>query len=160
MSDHLSTYLHDHLAGARFAIELLESLQDAAHGEDFRVFAVSLLAEIQKDREVLEALADRVGEGHVDVKEVVAWLGEKASQLKLRGDVAGFGTFEALETLGLGILGKFALWRVLPLIASFDSRLLGPDFEGLAARALEQHKNVEKQRLLIAQTAFAVPARG
>jgi hypothetical protein len=33
MSDPLATYLHDHLAGSNFAIELLDSLRDQYSGE-------------------------------------------------------------------------------------------------------------------------------
>ena len=43
MSDPLSTYLNDHLAGAKFAIELLETLQDGAHGQELRAFAASVI---------------------------------------------------------------------------------------------------------------------
>ncbi|MEO8126264.1 MAG: hypothetical protein ABJF23_31440 [Bryobacteraceae bacterium] len=157
--DPLSTYLQDHLAGSGYAIEILESLRDTAHGAEFRAFVTSLLEDMMEDREVLESMANRVGEMHLNLEDAIV-LGTTANPQKFRSNPAGLGTFEALETLGLWILGKFALWRVLPLIATFDSRLFGQDFDRLAARALEQHKNVEKHRLLLAQTAFASSAVG
>ena len=54
---------------------------------------------------------------------------EKVSRLKLKhGSADGLGTFEALEFLVIGIHGKWALWRAMAELASFDSRLEGIDF--------------------------------
>jgi hypothetical protein len=65
--------------------------------------------------------------------EAAAWLGEKVSRVKLRRRAAGgLGTFEALEALALGILGKLALWRALAVIAAVDGRLGGMDFDHLS----------------------------
>jgi hypothetical protein len=60
-----------------------------------------------------------------------------------------------LETLGLGILGKAALWRTLALLAENDARLTDLDFQELIARAEAQHAQVEEGRLLVARTAFS-----
>ena len=82
-------------------------------------------------------------------------LAEKASILKLRyDDPGGLGTFEALETLELGIFGKQGLWRILSLVVETDSRLPRNDFAQLAAQAQEQIARVEKQREQVARSAF------
>jgi ABC-type hemin transport system ATPase subunit len=82
-------------------------------------------------------------------------LGEKLSRIKLSSrDAAGFGTFEALEILELGIHGKLALWRVLAVLAEADVRLQSADYARLAARAETQESLVEQQRLKVARTAF------
>jgi hypothetical protein len=47
MSDPLATYLHDHLAGAALAIDLLKSMQRNNTGEPLGQFAKSLLADIE-----------------------------------------------------------------------------------------------------------------
>ena len=108
--DPLATYLHDHLAGATAAIILLEALHDEHIGKPLSQFATELLAEVEADRAVLQELADRLGAGSSTLQKAAAWLGVKVSRLKLGRRVAGdLGTFEALETLGLGILGKQAL---------------------------------------------------
>jgi hypothetical protein len=155
MSDPLATYLHDHLSGAVVAINLLEALRDEHAGEPLGQFAEGLLAEVEADRAVLQGLAERVGAGFSALKEASAWLGEKVSRLKLGGRTAGeLGTFEALETLALGILGKLALWRALAVVAATDARLRGIDFDGLAARAQAQHARVEERRIEAAPTAL------
>jgi hypothetical protein len=64
------------------------------------------------------------------------------------------GTFEALEALRLGILGKRALWQALAVVAEGDGRLRGMDFHHLAARAQAQHTQVEERRLEAAPTAL------
>ena len=55
--------------------------------------------------------------------------GAKSIQLKLGRSTAGtLGTFQALEILALGVLGKLALWRALIEVAPSDARLSGVDF--------------------------------
>jgi hypothetical protein len=156
MSEPLSTYLEDHAAGAAAAIELLESLRDH-HAGELGGFAAEMLREVQEDQETLKALLERIDPGPRGVKEAVSWLAEKVSRLKL-GRVGGgeLGTFEALETLALGILGKRALWIALGEIA--DPRLSGTDFRALADRAEEQHRRAEAKRLELARRALGVPA--
>ncbi len=155
MSDPLTTYLHDHLAGAGFAIDLLQSMKDREEGESLVQFAGYLLAEVKQDRDTLQNIADQVGSGSNVLKKLAAWLSEKASRIKLRAGVAGeFGTFEALEFLGLGILGKLSLWQALDVAAASDGRLSGYDFKQLAARAQTQYAKVENRRLELAKTAL------
>lgn len=155
MSEALATYLHDHLAGSTFGIDLIKSLRDQYSGEPLGNFAEDLLAEIEEDREILKSIIDEVGKGSLDLKEAAAWMAEKVSRFKLQRDhPGGLGTFEALETLGLGILGKLSLWRALRVIGEIDPRVQGHDFEQLAARAQAQHARVEEFRLQVARTAF------
>jgi hypothetical protein len=160
MSDPLATYLHDHLSGAVVAINLLEALRDEHAGESLGQFAEGLRAEVEADRAVLQELAERVGAGSSALKEATAWLGEKVSRLKLGSDTAGeLGTFEALDTLALGILGKLALWRALAAVAATDARLRGIDYDSLAARAQAQHTRVEERRIEAARTALQAAPR-
>jgi hypothetical protein len=118
-------------------------------------FAAEVLVEVEADREVLHGLAERVGAESSALKEATAWLGEKMSRLKLGSHTAGeLGTFEALDTLALGILGKLALWRALAVVAATDARLRGIDYDSLAARAQAQHVRVEERRIEAAQRAL------
>lgn len=159
-NDTLPTYLQDHLAGALHAIELLKSMRDHFAGEPLGTFAAEVLAQVEADRDVLARIAESVGGSPGGVKEWGAWLAEKVSRLKLKhGSADGLGTFEALEFLVLGIHGKWALWRVLEAVASFDLRLRGIDFAELIARAESQHQMVEAQRLTCAQSVFRVGDR-
>jgi len=155
MSNPLATYLHDHLAGSNYLTELLQTIRDKHPGEPLAAFASALLIEVEKDREVVQGLIDRVGRAPVDMKQAAAWLAEKVSQLKVRGDNGtGLGTFEALELVALGILGKLSLWQTLKVISEADDRLRGPDYEQLSARARAQHSQVEERRLQLARTVL------
>lgn len=155
MSNNLATYLHDHLAGSVAGLELVEALSEQHEGEPLGRFAAQLSGEIEADRRTLEELAKRVGTGGNPLKEAGAWLAEKVSRLKLGRPAAGeLGTFEALEALALGILGKQALWDALAVVAPQDPRLSGPDFAELSRRARAQHAGVEEQRLKTVRTAL------
>jgi len=156
VSDPLATYLHDHLAGSHFAVKLLDSLHDQYRDEELGKFAAALCADVKQDQDDLQEIVDQVGRAHLDLTEASGWFVEKASQLKLQRDNSGvgLGTFEALETLGLGIRGKWALWQALPVIREFDARIPDRDFEKLAARADEQYARVERQRIQLIRSSF------
>jgi hypothetical protein len=155
MSTRLATYLNDHLAGAQFAIRLLEHLRESNAGEPIGNFAAKLLVDIEDDRTVLQGIAQRFGGQPNPLKEAAAWLAEKASRLKLRlGSDAEIGRFEALEALSLGVLGKLALWRALEAVANTNTQLRGIDFDRLSARAESQHSEIEAYRLTAAQNAL------
>jgi hypothetical protein len=155
MSDPLGTYLHDHLAGAAHAINLVEFMRDRYEGGELGQFAAWLLVEIESDRTVLRQLAERAGAGGSTVKELAGWLGEKVSRLKLRhDDNDGLGLFEALEFLEVGIHGKSELWRVLAAVGPTDPRLAGINFEHLTNRTEKQRAEVESRRLQVAHFVF------
>lgn len=149
MSDPLATYLSDHVAGARAAINLLDFLRDHHSGEPVGRFAADLLDDVESDRSVLEDLLDRLGRRRsATLKEGVAWIAEKLARLKLhRYAVEGLGTLLAIESIELGIGGKHALWRGLAVAAQRDTRLHGVDFDRLIERAQAQHERVEEMRL-------------
>jgi hypothetical protein len=156
MKDPLATYLHDHLAGAGFAIDLLQAMKERQIEKADDGFVKSLLARIEEDRDTLQHLADKVGSGSNVLKEFTAWVSEKASRAKLgAGSGSEFGEFEALEFLALGITGKLSLWLALQAIAPFDARLRGTDFPSLIHRAEEQYSEVEQRRLSLAVSALA-----
>jgi hypothetical protein len=59
MSDSLGIYLQDHLAGAAYAIDLVEFMRDQHQGDELGQFAATLLVDIKADRDTLQQLADR-----------------------------------------------------------------------------------------------------
>ncbi len=160
MSERLATYLHDHRAGANFAINLLEGMRDQKGDPELAQFGAHILAEVARDKETLQRIIERVGESSTDLKEASAWLFERTSRFKLTHDEPhGVGTFEALELLALGILGKLSLWEALAVVAEFDYRVRGEDYGFLAARAEEQHDRVEAFRLRVVRNTFSPVAR-
>ena len=82
--------------------------------------------------------------------------GAKLARFKLGpGSSEDLAMLETLETLGLGILGKLALWDALKTIAPTDARLSGVDLDLLIDRARAQHSRVEERRLDAARRALA-----
>jgi hypothetical protein len=155
MSDPLSTYLQDHLGGAKAAIDLLEAMRDGHKDQHLQNFAAHLLIEVQADRDTLQRVAEKVGGGFNMLKEFSGWFAEKVTRLKLGQSSGGdFGTFEALEFLALGVRGKMGMWQALGVAAVGDARLRGCDFKQLAARAEAQYQQVEQKRMQAAKTAL------
>jgi hypothetical protein len=158
MSDRLATYLNDHLAGASFAIEMLERMRDGCADPALFKLAEELLIEIEDDRAVLQSIVEKFDSERSVAKEAAAWVAEKASRMKLQlGTDESLGVFETLEVLSLGILGKRALWRALEAleaVAPADTRLQAIDFNTLINRAEAQYAAVEGRRLEAARRVF------
>jgi N-acetylglucosamine kinase-like BadF-type ATPase len=86
MSDPLATYLNDHMAGASLAIDLLKAMKKRHDDESLSQFATSILVEVEEDEETLRSFAKNIGSGSNVFKEAAAWLAEKASRFKARGE--------------------------------------------------------------------------
>jgi hypothetical protein len=157
-AEHLATYLNDHLAGASAAIELLTDIAAAHAGTATERFFIELRADVEADRQALEALMGRL---HVTVsrsRKVTAFLAATAAELKLRLDDSAGGALRLLEVseaVALGIEGKRALWRALAAAAGAVPKLQVADYERLTQRAEEQRQRVERVRLEAARAAFA-----
>ena len=157
MQDYLATYLTDHMAGARFAMSLLSHMQGTYRTEPLGDFATKLLDDIEHDFAILQTIAERLETSSNPIKEAGAWLAQKASQLKLRcARDNPLGTFESLEFLSLGVLGKLKLWQVLATLAPTRPALQNIDFNELASRAQRQHDELERLRREVGQMVFAV----
>jgi hypothetical protein len=155
----LTTYLNDHLAGSVVAIELLDHLREISRGTERERLFAALRAEIDDDRAVLLGLLRQLGGKESRMRKAAAWLTEKLGEAKLRLDDPGsgeLGLLEALESLGLGILGKLALWRALEAAREHVPELRKTDFVRLQSRAQTQHDRVEAERLRVARTAFGL----
>lgn len=141
MTNNLSIYLNDHLAGATAGLELAKrtagSNKNHASGEVLRQIA----DEIDSDRETLKDVMKRLDIGRDPVKPLVAWALEKAGRLKPNGHILGYSPLsrlEELEGLTAGVTGKRSLWRVLHQTIADDERLEGVDFATLIERADSQ----------------------
>jgi hypothetical protein len=160
MNDHLATYLNNHLAGSVAALDLIAALEKAHRGAEREYFFKDLGSEIAVDRIELEAIMEKLQIGIRQLPKVAAWLGEKASELKLSFDdgLAGpLWTLQAVEAVALEIEGKRALWRSLAAAAGRAGPLYGPDYSNLARRADDQRRRVESVRLDAAREALAHP---
>jgi hypothetical protein len=157
MSDDLSCYIQDHLAGATFAIELLSGLREQQEELEVADHAEILLQEIEKDCDVLRSLAAQLGTSTASFKDAVTWMAQKASRIKLNLNTS-FGIFEAVEMLSLGVLGKMALWSALRSIQNKPEPILRLDFDELLERARTQYAILEKTRLELASHVLGIDA--
>ena len=154
MRDPLVTYLNDHLAGAKFAVEMLEELRDSHAEPEINHLGGEILEEVSQDVRVLRELVSTLDTAQTGrMKEAMGWLGERAARMKLRHRAAKQpGTLESLELLALGIWGKHSLWTALARASANDPRLQGMDYDQLAARARSQYERVEAFRLRAAES--------
>jgi len=150
--ENLGIYLNDHLAGSVMAVEMIGRMLEVERNTALAESLNALLKEIEDDRGLLRSLIERLGEHEHAVKKAAAWLAEKAGRIKL--DEGALGRMEMLETLALGIEGKYKLWRALERVASRQSELAGLDYARLQKRAREQHDVVEGHRLEAAALAL------
>ena len=74
MEEPLRIYLHDHLAGSGFAIELLENLVKEFAGHETGTVASLILGEVREDLRTLETIIERVGRSHIDLKDAATSL--------------------------------------------------------------------------------------
>lgn len=99
----LAIYLHDHLAGAAYGLDLIKSIRDNYRGQELGDFAATLNEEIAAHNEVLHSLASQFGPASNVVKDSVAWLADRVSRFKLaHRDPTGLGLFEAIRILDTG----------------------------------------------------------
>ena len=160
MDDPLATYLHDHMAGSSFAVELLQKLVAEYPGTASGEVAKELLQQVLPDRKTLEQLIAQVGKSSSDLYDALGWIGERVSRMKLKHeDPAGIGAFQAFEIISIGILGKRALWESLRVRRSADSRVAGPDYDMLIARAEQQFQQANHHRLELADAALGRKTR-
>jgi hypothetical protein len=156
MGERLAIYLNDHLAGATGGVELARRLQGSNSGDpDFGPPLREVCAQIEADRETLEAIMDRLGVGRDRLKPLVAVLGERLGRLKLNGQLRGYSPLsrlEELEALQLGVVGKRGLWRALGHARARD--LPEVDFGALMERAEDQLKRLEALHLEAARLSL------
>jgi hypothetical protein len=155
MSTSLETYLHDHLAAANMASDVLERLlKSRAEDESSRPFLEHLLVELNEDKRALQQLANELARGTSTIKDAAGWVGAKAVIAKVNSGKDIFGLFEVLEFLAVGILGKLLLWKALQHCSSSHPALGRMDFLNLIVRGESQYSEVERRRLQTASHAF------
>jgi hypothetical protein len=152
----LAIYLNDHLAGSTVGVELARRLRGSNKDDpQFGPALAEICAEIEADREALEAAMDQLGVGKSKLKPLAAVLAERVGRLKLNGRLRGYSPLsrlDELELLQIGVAGKRRLWRALEHTHAGDL----PDLElgALADRATEQLRRLEALHLEAAALAL------
>jgi hypothetical protein len=106
----------------------------------------------------LKDLLHRLGGDQSAVKKAAAWFAEKLTRVKLAVEGPArteLALFESFEVIGLGILGKRALWRALKVAHPALPSHVDVDLDRLERRAEQQFARVEERRLDAARAALA-----
>jgi hypothetical protein len=154
----MGVYLNDHLAGAMIGTDLAEQIRSRNQGTPLGDLMGSLAPQIEEDRQTLIGLLERVDASENPVKQAGAWVTEKASRLKFWGPGSGgaeLGTFMAVESLALGVLGKLSLWKALAQVADQHPAIASVDLDVLIGRAQNQYELLERERLAAGRRALA-----
>jgi hypothetical protein len=154
----LAIYLNDHLAGATLGVELARRLRGSNRDDpEFGPALAEVCAEIETDRETLEAVMGKLGVGRSRLKPLAAILGERLGRLKLNGQLRGYSPLsrlDELELLQIGVAGKRRLWRALEHTHAGDLSGSGFELGALAERATEQLRRLEALHLKAAALAL------
>lgn len=155
--DLLTIYLHDHHAGAKGALELLERIEESNSDNTFGQHAKKLRLEFQQDKQVLEDIMAAVDVTPSATKDAGAWVVEKLARLKLNGRVVDYSPLSRVvefEALAVGLSGRLRLWPALKIARQADERLAGFDFDHLLERTCQQRDDVEKLHAQACEGAF------
>jgi hypothetical protein len=139
----LHTYLKDHYAGSTGGASLARRMARVSDDAEDSKSLSSLAAEIEEDRERLREIMDRLGVRPSRVKQVGAWMGEKAGRGKLRAS-SPEGRVLQFEGLIMGVSGKLQLWRSLIELAGETPGLDSEELRELARRGEAQRAQLEK----------------
>ena len=153
----LRIYLNDHLAGSVAGYELAKRTQSNNDGTPLGDYLVEFMQEIEEEQETIEVLLDSIDSSPDRLKQMAAWVAEKAGRFKLNGQITGYSDLSRLvelEGLCLGVEGKTSLWRSLKQVAGHHPALAVTDLDGLITRAEAQREQLEEFRLGAAAIAF------
>ncbi len=154
----IDVYLNDHLGGATLGTDLAEEICELNEGTPLGDLMADLSVQIEEDREVLTDLMEQLDVSKNPVKQATGWLAEKAGRLKFSGMTSGdreLGTFLALESLTLGVRGKWCMWRVLKEVQADYEPLADLDLDTLMAGAESQFTTLERERVVAGRVALA-----
>src|SRR3984885_6932303 len=153
----MDVYFNHHLAGAMLGSNLAEQIRSHNRGTPLGELMGSLTPQIEEDRQTLIGLLGRMDASENPVKQAGAWVTEKASRVKFWGPGSGepeLGTFMAVESLALGVLGKLSLWKALAQVADQHPAIASVDLDELIERAQTQYDLLEHERLAASRRAL------
>jgi hypothetical protein len=158
LTDHLSTYLQDHRAGAEAGSDLARRLHEENKGTQYEGFCAHVAAQIEEDVVALEQIMDRFDVARPALKTAMAKVGERIGRLKPNDQLTGYSPLSRVlefEGLRAGVQGKLSMWDALLEIAPFDDRLDADELAQLILRAEAQLNGLRVHHRLAAREAFA-----
>lgn len=154
----LRIYLNDHLAGSVAGHELAKRTRSNNVGTPLGDYLIEFIQELEEDQRVVESILDAFETSPDRIKQMAAWIAEKAGRLKLNGQITGYSDLSRLlevEGLCLGVEGKLSLWRSLKRVQHAHPQLAAVDLDSPIQRAEKQRARLEGFRRKAAEIAFA-----
>lgn len=154
----LRIYLNDHLAGSVAAHELAKRTRANNVGTPLGDYLTQFIQELEEDQRLVESILDSFETSPDRIKQMAAWIAEKAGRLKLNGQITGYSDLSRLfevEGLSLGVEGKLSLWRSLKRVQDAHPELAVVDLDMVIQRAEKQRARLESFRREAAEVAFA-----
>jgi len=153
----LATYLNDHLAGYRAAIELIKHLESVNAGTKLEPTFAQWRREITEDQAELQRLMDRLQTPISRTRQATAWIAQKMSQIRLQLDDPAGGELhllQAVEALAVGVDSKIALWNALEAAADCVPGITLQTIRRVKQHAIELRQRVEDVRITLACAAL------
>ncbi len=150
----LAIYLQDHLTAATAGLELFRRAAKSQTDAERRAALARLAAEIDKDRDTVIRLMDRLDVPRPTYRVVAGWAVEKVGRLKPNGTLlrrSPLSDVLELEAMRSGVAAKIDLWQLLKRLSSTDQRLQATDFDQLLQRATSQHDELGELHLAAAE---------
>ncbi len=151
----LDVYLNDHLAGGTAGASLAQMAADEHRADEHGAFFGEIASEIRKDHETLEQIMAALNSEESATKVAAAEIGSKIMAPKFKGTEDELNAFVTLETLSIGVEGKYCLWTALKTVAGDLPALEEFDIDELISRAQSQRELIEAKRLELAPLALA-----
>lgn len=158
----LRIYLNDHLAGSVAGHELAKRTLSNNQGTPLADYLIDFIQQLEEEQRVVESILDAFEATPDRVKQMAAWVAEKAGRLKLNGQITGYSDLSRLleiEGLCLGVEGKLSLWRSLKRVREHHAELSTVDLDRLVERGEKQRARLEGFRREAAETALGAPAQ-
>jgi hypothetical protein len=152
---YLGIYVRDHHAAAGGGIALAHRIRRENAGSPLEETLATVIPAIERDRLVLEDVADALGARLSATKDVGARMAELVSRLKPNGKARGYSPVSRLlelEALLSGIDAKRSLWRALSAARRLELETF--DFDTLVAGATWQREQLVPHHERAAAVAF------
>lgn len=150
----LAIYLQDHLTAATAGLELFRRAAKSQTDSERRAALTRLATEIDKDRDTVTRLMDRLDVPRPRYRVAAGWAAEKVGRLKPNGTLlrrSPLSDVLELEAMRSGVAVKMDLWRSLQRLSSSDQRLQATDFDLLLQRSTSQYDELGELHLAAAE---------
>jgi hypothetical protein len=151
----LDVYLNDHLSGGTAGLNLAQMAAEEHRADEHGAFFGEIASEIKQDHETLERVMNALAADQSATKVAAAEIGSKMMAPKFKGTEDQLNAFVTLETLSIGVEGKYCLWTALKTVQDANPALAEFDIDELISRAQSQRERIEAKRLELAPQALA-----